>query len=80
MNTKTNGKREITEIGRRILGRLRQMRPNAWSQADLARKCGRTDQWVTEILRRKYLAAPTIRLLVKVLDVSADYLMPEDDE
>lgn len=77
MTPNTRTRREVTEIGRRILSRLQQ---KGWNQARLAKECGRSDQWVAELIRHRYLAAPTLRLLSRVLDVTVAYLMPEDDE
>ncbi len=67
-------RRRILEVGRRVLLRLEQ---KGWNQARLARECGRTPQWVAEVLRRRYLAAPAIQLLARVLDVTPGYLMPD---
>lgn len=75
---KVNGRsREVTELGRRILARLEQ---KGWNQTRLAKECGRSDQWVTETLRHRYITGPVIRLLSRVLDVTPMYLMPEDVE
>ncbi len=74
-------KRPIYEVGRRILERLRSKK---WSQAQLAREVTaagypRTPQWVQEVIGRKYLSGPTVRILALVLNVESDWLTPEDD-
>jgi transcriptional regulator with XRE-family HTH domain len=74
---RANGRvREVTEVGRRILARLEQ---KGWNQARLAKECGRSYQWVTELIRHRYLSGPSIRRLCRILDVTPLYLMPEDD-
>lgn len=74
-------KRPIYEVGRRILNRLQSL---GWTQAQLSREVTaaghpRTPQWVYEVVGRKYLSAPTVRLLALVLNVERDWLTPEDD-
>ena len=77
MAPNTDTTRRVTEVGKRILARLDQ---KGWNQTKLAKECGRSVQWATELVRRRYLAAPTLRILSRVLDVTVAHLMPEDDE
>lgn len=51
-----------------------------WNQAVLARKLGVSPQWVSDIMRQRFISAPTAVRLAEVLEVSVKYLAPEEGD